>query len=57
MKTFYFIYKRIGKKQSLNLWAIIDTVSDIKSAKSEFERTLFVGDFKYQFIAIIENKD
>ena len=53
MKQFYFIYKRVGKKSTLNLWAIVEE-EDWEEANSLGQITYFVGDFKYEWVNTIE---
>lgn len=55
MTPFYFIYKRIGKRQVLYLWRIIED-EDKEKATEQGSRQLFIGDFKYEWIDTIEIK-
>lgn len=51
---YYFLYKRIGKRQTWNLWAIVEVEEGNNETVGEMaERLLFTGDFKYEFIIAI----
>lgn len=53
METFYFLYIKIGKNQTWNLWRKIEA-RDLADAEDIGRRHFFKGDFKYEYIKTIQ---
>lgn len=49
---YYFLYKRIGKRQTWNLWQVIE-IEGNETPEQMGSRLFFTGDFEYEFIAAI----